>query len=445
MSRWELLSFGEKAVKSALSEGVDQAEAFLYKGKLLSISLEKGEVKEAKSIIEKGIGVRVAIGKRIGFSYSTILEEGDVVAKKAVQNARASPSDEDFRSFPEPTEPRKVEGLFDKKIADLEIEDAVELIKDMVEASKVDKRIYSIGGGFFSTAGTVAVLNSLGVERAEELTQTYIYAYISARDGDDMSAGYEFNEGRHLSDIDPRWVGEEAANLAIRSLGAIRIETGEYDVIIDPVAMPSFIGFLVSSAANAENVQYGRSFLAGKLGQKISREEISIFDDGTIPGASASVSFDGEGVSTGRTPVIQNGFLKSYIHNSYTAGKEGSKSTGNASRSYDSLPSIDSHNVILEAKALEAKKDELLDVRKGVLFKQTGDRPNLANGEFSGLMSCAFLIEDGEITKGLKEASFGINLMDFLNKIDLVGDDIRQVGSTITPSCRVIGMRIAGK
>ncbi len=445
MSKEELLSFGETAIKKAISEEVDQAEAFLYEGKLLSISVERGEVKKAESIVEKGIGVRVAIGKKVGFSYSTGFEEIDVVSKRAIQNAKASPPDQNFRSFPEPTEANRVKGLFDEKIAELSVEDASELIKEMVESAKVDKRVYSISGAFFSTAGTIAVLNSLGTERAEDLTQTYIYAYIAAKDGDDMSSGYEFNQSRHLSDIDPAWVGEEAAKLAISSLGAIRIETGYYDVVIDPLAMPSFIGFVVSSAANAENVQYGRSFLAGKLKKKIAREEISIFDDGAVPRAYASVSFDGEGVSTKRTPVILNGFLKSYIHNSYTAGKAGVKSTGNASRSYDSLPSISSHNVILEADGLKAKKEELLDIRKGILFKDTADKPNLANGEFSGLMSSAFLIEKGEITKSLKETGFGINLLDFLVKIELIGDDYRQVGSTISPSCKVIGMRAAGK
>ncbi len=445
MNKEELLGFGEIAVKKAISEGADQAEAFLYEGKLLSISVEKGEVKKAESIVEKGIGIRIAIKKKIGFSYSTDFDEVDVVARRAFQNVRASPPDPDFRSFPEPTEFTKVEGLFDKKIAELEVKDASELIKEMVESAKADKRVYSIGGAFFSTAGTIAVLNSLETERADSLTQTYIYAYVSAKDGDEMSSGYEFNQGRHLTEINPKWVGEEAAKLAISSLGAIRIETGYYDVIIDPVAMPSFIGFIVSSAANAENVQYGRSFLAGKLEKKIAREEISIFDDGTVPGAYASVSFDGEGVSTSRTPIILNGFLKSYIHNSYTAGKAGVESTGNASRSYDSLPSIDSHNVILNANGLEAKKEELLELGRGILFKETGDRPNLANGEFSGLMSSAFLIENGEVTKGLKEAGFGISLLDFLTKIDLVGDDVRQVGSTISPSCRIRGMRVAGK
>ncbi len=441
----ELLAFGDLAVKKALSERADQAEAFLYQGKLLSITLEKGEIKEAQSIVERGIGVRVALGKRVGFSYSTEFGEAEAVARKAVENAQASPPDEDFNSFPEPTAPRKVEGLFDSKIAGLEVEDASELVKEMVEASRIDKRIYSIRGALYSVSGTMAVLNSLGIERAEDLTQIYIYAYISAKDGDEMGSGYEFNHGRSLSEIDPEWVGRNAAKLAIRSLGAIRVETGNYDVVLDPMAMPPFIGFLVSSAANAENIQYGRSFLCGKLGEKIGREEISVYDDGTIPGAYASVSFDGEGVSTRRTPVVFNGVLTSYIHNSYTAGKEGIVSTGNASRNYDSLPSIDAHNVVLEAKDLEAKIDELLDLRKGILLKNTGDIPDLANGEFSGLMATAFLIEKGEVTKSLKETGFGINLIDFLKKIDLVGDDRRQIGPVISPSCRVRGMRVAGK
>jgi len=439
-----LLSIGESSVRRALSEGAEEAEAYLISGRTIVAEVEKGEIKTAKTEVVEGIGVRSIVGHKVGFAYSVSLGRASESAVSSVKNAKASKPDPDIKGLPSPSKPSQVPGLFDKKVAELDVSDVVEYLKVMVEAASSKKGVISVSGAMKASHYAVAVVNSNGISVAEDRTLCSLYSFVAGRDGDKSSSGYEQNSGRFLKEIDPEWVGSQAGELASTLLDAVRVETGQYALIVDPLTAKPFLGFLVSEAANAENVIYGRSFLAGKLGEEIAREGLTIVDDGTLPGGEGSAGFDGEGVPTRRTPIIGDEKLLSYIHNFYTAGKMGVETTGNASRSYNTPPSVGSHNVILEADHLKLSRDELLEVRKGILLKLTIDRPNLANGEFSGMIYMGFLVEEGEIKAGIKEASFGIHLLDFLRGIDAVGDDVRRVESIVTPSIRVKSVRVAG-
>ncbi len=440
----DLLSIGEDVVRRAASEGAEEAEAFLVSGRRISVEVEKGEVKTARSEIVSGIGVRSVVQGKVGFAYATSLADALDVAVKSVKNALASKPDPHFKGLPDPGRVSPVEGLFDPKVADLDVAEAVEFIHEMVSAASSKTGVVSVGGAMSASSQEVAVVSSPGISLSEKRTSTSLYAFVAARDGDKSSSGFEINSGRFLREINPSWVGSQAGELASTLLNAVRIETGTYPMVIDPLTMGPFIGFLVSAAANGENVMYGRSFLTGKLGQTVASEGVTILDDGTLAGGEGSASFDGEGVPTGRTPIVERGVLKNYIHNTYTAGRMGAKSTGNAARSFDSLPGVGSHNVILEAPDLEMSEEELFDVKRGILLKLTEDRPNLANGEFSGMVYMGFLIEDGEVTTGIKEASFGIHLIDLLKGIDAVSKEKRAVMGVISPSVRVGEVRVAG-
>ncbi|TDA42059.1 MAG: hypothetical protein DSO07_01325 [Thermoproteota archaeon] len=419
-----------------------EKEIFIQRGRVISIHAEKGAIKRAEERRFEGAGVRVIKGRKMGFYYTTDLGKIEDAVRKAEEICDASMEDKDLKGLPDMGN-SNVRGIFDRRIADMEISEAAEIVKRIIEAAKISDKIYSISCD--------AVLSHVKTEvqgrdeQEEERTFISISSYIRAKDGERSSVGMEANDGRSLSSVDPEFVGGKAAELALMSLNSIQIETGDYPVVIHPFSAPNFIGFLVSAAANAENIQQGRSFLSGKIGHSIGREEISIVDDGTIEGGTGTRGFDDEGVATRRTEVISSGVFRSAIHNSYTAFKEGIESTGNASRGYSSPPSISMNNVLLEARGIEADEDDLLSMRRGVLLYSTDDTPNLANGEFSGLISLGFLIEEGEIKSGLKEVGFGINMMDFLKRVELVGKKRRSISGVITPEIRVSSMRLAGK
>ncbi len=433
----------EEAVRSAISAGAEEAEAFELLTRQVSIRIEEGRVKTASSVRLVGLGVRASIGRKLGFAFATNPSSGEETGKEAAENARAAPEDPDFGGLPDAQRVEYMAELMDPKLRDLDLSDAASMFLAAVQSARISDKIVSISGELEVSFSKVAIYSSRGVDVAEE--RTYLSAYIetASKDGDRRGSGFGFADGRRLDMFDPEKVGREAGELAIRTLDATTIGVEELPVILQPKAQFTIIPFLVGEAANAENLQYGRSFLTGRLGDRIAREEVSIVDDGRIPWLPGSSSFDGEGVPTRRTHVVEDGVFRSPIHNWYTATKEGTRSTGNAFRGHTSPPSISHHTVSIEAPKLLMSKDELLDVRRGVLVVYTMDRPNLATGEFSGMAETAFLIENGEVTRSLRQTGMGFRLEDFLKNMDAVGDDVESLmgfrGGSVRARIKVAG------
>lgn len=434
---------GEGAVRAALASGAEEAEAFELSTREIAIHVEKGRVKTASSVRVLGLGVRATMGRKLGFAFATNPSTGEEVGREAAENARAVPEDPHFGGLPEARKVGYMDGLVDPKLRSLDLDDAIDLFLTAVNSAHLSDKVVSVSGKLEISLSSVSILSSKGVDVSEE--RTYLSAYIEAasKDGDKRGSGFGFVDGRRLDMFDPEKVGREAGELAIKTLDAITIGVEELPAVFQPKALLTIIPFVVGEAANAENLQYGRSFLTNRLGDQIAEKEISIADEGRIPWLSGSSSFDAEGIPTGKTYVVEKGVFKSPIHNWYTARREGVDTTGNASRDYTSPPSISPHTASLEAPKLEMKKEELLEVRRGVLIVYTMDRPNLATGEFSGMAETAFLIEKGEITRSLRQTGMGFRLEDLLKSIDGVGDDVENVagfkGGSIRAKIKVAG------
>ncbi len=414
----------EEAVKAALSSGAEEAEAFELIGREISIHVEKNVVKTASSVRLVGLGVRAAIGRKLGFAYATNPSSGVDVGREAAENAKVAPEDPDFKGLPEALPVSYMDGLMDPKLRDLDLSDAASLFISSIEAAQLSPKIISVSGKLEIKHFTISVFSSKGVDVSEE--RTYFSAYVDAasKDGDRRGSGFGFADGRRLDMFDPEKVGRDAGELALKTLDATTIGVEEAPVVFQPKAQFTIVPFIAGQAANAENLQYGRSFLTNRLGEMIAREEVSIVDDGRIPWLAGSSSFDAEGVPTKKTYVIERGVFKSPLHNWYTAAKEGAESTGNASRDHTRPPFISAHTVSIEAPSLQMSKDELIDVKRGILIVYTLDAPNLSTGEFSGMAETAFLIENGEVTKSLRQTSIAFTLESFLKTIDGIGDDV---------------------
>src|SRR4029078_8732704 len=146
----------------------------------------------------------------------------------------------------------------------------------------------------------------------------------------------------------PEHVGKVAAERTIRRLGARKVKTAQVPIVFDPLVAASILEHIFEGV-NGDSVYRGASFLAGKLGQKIAGDNVNVIDDGTLRGGFGTSPFDGEGVPTRRTVVIENGVLKSYLLNTYTAKKLGMQTTGNASRGLAGTPGIGPGNYFLQA------------------------------------------------------------------------------------------------
>lgn len=435
----KLLEIGLKAIRKAERFGADQAEAYLASYKSFSIHVENNAVKAASDKRDAGCGIRSIVGKGVGFSYVTNIQEEDILeaVERSVKLAKVSVPDPDFESLPaDSASLPRISGLYDSAIHEIDSESSTELIMRMVDATKesLEGRNYAIEAEISVISAAKAIINSIGVSRSARTTYTSLYSFPTLKQGDDQTSSYEHQVVRNLKSVDPEWVGKKAAQNAISNLGARSIESGTMPVILAPLAVGVIIGNGLAAGVNAEEVQYSRSFLADSLGQNIATDELEIVDDALIDGAIGSRAFDAEGVVCQRTDLITSGILKSYLHNSYTANKSEVDNTGSASRpSYAGVPSISTSNLVVSPGS--GKLDDLVsEIDRGILCRNTGDRPNTATGDLSALVSEGFYIERGEIKHPLRNTLIGINMRDLLSRIHRVGNDTEVRIEVISPS-----------
>ena len=455
MEQIDILNMGKKAIKQMEGRGIDQSECCIIKIREISIEIEKSSIKNAKEIVDFGCSIRAIKDGSLGFSYTTIINSNSIskLINKVIKLAKVGLSDPDFKSFPNPKKIPNVHGTYDNQIANLDVSYAVELMTDLIDYANIDNRIYSINSNFHSTYFQIFIMNSLGVEAIEEgqngHTSISISAEITAKQNQEMSSGFEFQNGRFIKEIDVEKIGKTAAKFAIDSLGARKVETCEIPVLFHPIALYYIFSSAIGDAVNAESIQYKRSYLMNEINNKIAVKNFEVIDDGLyirngIAGLGTS-SFDGEGNPKQKTKIIEKGILKNFLHNSYTAGKANIESTGNAYRdNFRKIPTINPTNLIINPGSGNLN-DLISETKNGILIIWTGDRPNLATGEFSGLVGAGFKIENGEIAFPLKQAMLGINMLDFFKNIDHIGNDARQISNVITPSIRITKGKIGGK
>ncbi len=442
-----LLEIASRATKKAEDFGADQAEVYVSSQRAFTIDVENNSIKSAVEQRDSGCGIRTVVGKKIGFAYVTTLDETDIIemARKSVALATASLPDPHFKSLPSFSEqyPR-VDGLYDKDVAELSSEDAAGLVVRAVDATKesISDTQFAIEASITSSATDRAIVNSLGISQTAQSTFMMLYSRPTIKTNDHQLSSFEYQVSRHLNAIDPEWIGNTAAKNVLRTMGPKIVEGGDLPVLLSPLAVGTILGGGFAGAIDAEEVQYGRSYISDAFGSKIGSENLHIIDDGLLEGGTGSRPFDGEGYPSQRTEILSDGVLKNLLHNSYTANKDGVANTGNASRpSYTGIPSISSSNFVISPG--KGTLDDLIsEIDKGIYCKNTGDRPNMTTGDLSAMVMEGFYIERGEIKYPVKNTLIGINMRDLLQRIHRIGADTRATFSIVSPSLVVESAKI---
>jgi PmbA protein len=253
---------------------------------------------------------------------------------------------------------------------------------------------------------------------------------------------------RRLMDLEsPESVGAEAARRALRRLGARRVATQRVPIVFAPEVARSLIGS-VFDAASGDSVWRGASFLAGRLGERIAAPSLTIIDDNTMllptgMGGFGTSPFDGEGLPSRRTVVVEQGVLRTYLLNSYTARKLGMKSTHNASRGLAGTPGIGCGNLYLEAGRL-TPEEILAGVPAGLYVTGLmGFGVNVVTGDYSR-GATGLWIENGQLTYAVEEVTIAGNLAEMLQNVTAIGNDLIFRSAVASPTLRIDGMTIAG-
>src|ERR1700704_3654269 len=447
----DLRDLAQDIVRSAMNGGATAAECVVREGDEFSTLVRLGQVETLKESGSRSIGVRVFFGQRAASTYSSdFSREGlDRMVNSALELSKIT-SEDPFGGIPEPSQLGSLSGdlaLYHEDVYSLPGPDRIDYARRAEKAAlDFDPRIKNSEGGSFDPAtGHKVLANSHGFVGEYRRSYCSVAAVpIAQSENGAMQRDYWYSVARTLTKLDsPEHVGKVAAERTLRRLGARKAKTAQVPVIFDPMVSTSILEHIFEGV-NGDSVYRGALFLAGKLGQKIAGDNVNIIDDGTIPGGFGTSPFDGEGVPSRRTVVIENGVLKSYLLNTYTAKKLGLQTTGNASRGLAGTPGIGPGNYFLQPGP-RTPQQIIGDIKQGLyVFQFLGFGVNMVTGDFSRGVS-GLWIENGELTYPVEEVTVAGNLKDMLNNISEIGNDLEFRGSIAAPTLRIDGMMVAGE
>jgi len=427
-------AIADRILGDAVRGGAAEAEAFFVHGRELTVKAFDGEVEALTSAEAQGVGVRVFADSRMGFAYTSDLSDAGVdrVVAQAVDACRYNEPDQ-HNGLPDAARPEDMPELvaadFDAHSIEERVAMALELDRLTAATNPAVQR--TSGTVYSDERGRTELYSTRGLRAAFDATVAVAYVEAIAERGEEMQSGFSFTVGRSAGALDLRACATEAADRAARLLGATQVASRTTPVLFEPWAAAELIGTLASSIS-AEAVQKGRSLLAGRLGEAVAAGCVTIVDDGRHRDGLASRPWDAEGVPTQHTVLIEDGVLRSYLHNTYTARRDGAaRSTGNAARgSYRATPELAPSNMVLLPGA-QSPDDLMRRMGDGVLVSDVHGlhTVNPVTGEFS-LGINGFLVEDGVRAAPVREMTVAGTLLGLLQAVDAVGSDLRwMVGS----------------
>jgi PmbA protein len=438
-------------VSRAMKAGASAAEAVVREGNEFSTVVRLGQVETLKESGAKVMGVRVFMGKRAASTYTSDFSPAGLeqLVSSAVNLAKITSEDE-FSGLPDKSQLGTIScdlDLYHKDVYSLSTEDRIDYARRAEKAAtSSDSRIANSEGGSFDAAdGRKIFANSLGFVGEYQRSYCSVSAVPVAKDENgNMQRDFWYSVARSIKLLEnPEEVGKIAAQRALRRLGARKAKTAKVPIIFDPLVARSLLES-IADAVNGDSIYRGASFLAGKLGEKIAGDNVTIVDDGTMKGGFGTSPFDGEGVPSRRTVVIEKGKLNSYLLNTYTAKKLKLATTGNASRGLAGTPGIGVGNFFLEPGA-KTPKQIIGDIPEGLYVTEfLGFGVNLVTGDFSRGAS-GLWISKGEFTYPVEEITVAGNLKDMLFNISEIGNDLEFRGAVACPTLRIDGLTVAGE
>ncbi|MEA3222891.1 MAG: TldD/PmbA family protein [Thermodesulfobacteriota bacterium] len=396
---------------------------------------------------ESGIGLRVMIDGGMGFAYGA--DPSNELIDAAIQSAKNQFKDKD-NVIPQTSDGYTKTSIYDKKVLDATVDDCIErAIQLELSSREEDERIAQVRKASYSRyIGRLYIVNSNSIEISSMYTQVNTSIMVMAKDAKDAQAGFDSDLSHYWDGIDVVQVGKRAAAQATQMLGARRITTTKIPILLDNMVAAQMLEFM-SNAFLGENVIKGKSFLADKLGEKVFSSNITISDNPLDPRAEDAHSFDGEGVPSRKTHLVDCGVVNNFVYDTYWGRVANKASTGNSLRtSYRQLPTLGMRHLCMEHPSADAsdlahtlkKLKQVLKITD-IMGMHTADP---ISGEFS-IGVDGLLIEDGNICYPVREAAIAGNVCELFSKVLAIGDDVREVGQVLTPSVLIDKMDVSAE
>ena len=448
----QLDEFIKKLMAAAKEAGIDPAEVSTSEMSSFSAEAMEGNIDSYEVSETCVLGFRGMVNGRMGNASTRAFDDDAIrmLIRAVTESAMLTETEEQDEIFAGETAYPEIETP-ENDLDEVTAEEKLAICLKMEETAKaVDPRIAKSQGSYISTGkGTVRIVNSYGLNLQSETPLGGMVGcgiWLVGRDGDSTTSGGDMVAGRKVRDMDPVAIGKSAAEKTLAMLHAAPVESGVYRTVIRYDAMRSLLGTFCG-IFSAENAQQKMSLLAGREGEKIAADCVTLMDDPLLPGGFASCAFDAEGTACRTKAVIEQGVLKTLLHNRKTARKQGVETTGNASGGAGSAIRVSPTNFFFKPgdKDLDAMLEEMDD---GLLITEVGGLHAGANpisGDFS-LIAKGFLIVNGKIDRPVEQITVAGNFYQLLKDIRAVGNDLDFRGRGIgSPSVDVGVMNVAGK
>ena len=435
MRWWVAVAWIEELIREG-RKSVDEVEVFYVEGTSVSADLKRKHVNLATTSRDCGLGIRTIHKGRIGSSSTN--DPGtwrDCLAAAIASGKLATP--QIWNGLPEPFSLPASPLSFDPA---LECDPGIarDLLRQMLEGAAEHPAADITAGSASLSISSITLANSQGIRYEDRHSGVSLSLEAIHR----QSTGYEFDSRSYIGEVDPHHVGERAAFFACKSDDGKDIPTGDYPVVLSPLAYAELLDNVFIPALNGRSVHSGRSRLSQSLGESIADLRISMYDDPLLPRANGSVRWDAEGTPTRRIDFIHNGVLQTFAYDLKTAYRYDKKTTGSAVRGgFGGLPSIGHHNF-----TVDGQREQIFDERVVYVHNIVGAHTaNPMSGDFSVELSNAFWMEDGGFEEPVRSAMMSGNVFDLHKDILGLSKESRAVGSLILPSIKLNNQHLIGK
>jgi PmbA protein len=422
----DLLAIADRVVAQARPG--EQVEAFVSRGGDTDVRVYEGQVEHFVAAQSEGVGIRIIRDGRTGFAYAGTLDEAAIaeVLAEARDNVQFGTID-DWAGLAEPDGVAVTEQpLWSDELAAFATEDKIRLAVELEQLTRAaDRRVRVDDSNYADAHGEAAVATTTGIRQWGRENGCYVSVSTLADDGDETQTGFGFSVGRTPGVLDVERAAKEAAERATRLLGATKPPSRRTTVVLDPLVTAQLLG-IISSTLNGEAVVKGRSLFRDRLGEQVAAPIVTLVDDPTNPLAYTATDVDGEGLAARRNPLVEQGVLRQFTHNSYSARRAGTVSTGNAVRGgFSGSPGVGALALSLVPGA-RSQEELVADIDDGLLVQSvTGIHSgvNPISGDFS-TGAAGLLISGGQLGAPVREFTIASTLQRMLLDIIEVGNDL---------------------
>jgi PmbA protein len=429
-------------ILTQLKKQAEQVEILNLRNEKTTVEYEANQLKTCTVAETKGTAVRVIRKGQLGFAASSDDTAMDKLAANALESATYG--DKVPFSFPDPAPAPSVR-TFDKAIAELPIARLVEIGREMLDLVLPVEPEARCNVSLERSLVSASIRNQKGLDVSFKTSPLSLGLEIDRIEGDDVLILYD-QLGTTIWEEDYLAFARRLVEKLKKARIITSIKPGRMPVLFAPTGTLA-LGLPLSQGLNGKEVHKGTSPMAGKIGEKLFDEKITIIDNGTIDGKFASASYDDEGVPRSRNTLIEKGVLKSFIYDLKTAAQSGVESTGNASRGLFSPPEPSFTNLVIQPGETPLK-DILAGIDEGIIVHDLIGlgQGNIISGAFSNPLALAFKVEKGEIVGRVKDLSIAGNIYDLLNNVAAVSKEAEWVYSTFyAPYILIPEMNVAGK